>query len=277
MNLLTLFLLNQQPFKRIKYAEILSFFISIRYTILNRIKNFKQMKTIFFITGTSSGIGKSLVKEILQGNQNRVFGFSRSSVSFNHKNYTHQNIDLSIQDNLIQFEFPKVENFDKLVLINNAGLLAPINHIGKQNNQQIVDLFTVNLIAPSILSNIFLNTFSFDDSIKIILNIGSGAAYAPYDGWSAYCSSKSGLHMHTNVLKEEIERENRQNTYAFCILPGIIDTKMQKLIREQDKDKFVEFYEKNELTQPSKTAKELLKVIENPTKYETISDLRNLQ
>ncbi len=241
------------------------------------------MKTLFFITGTSSGIGKSLVKELLQNDQNQVFGFSRSSVSFNHKNYTHQNIDLSIQKNLIQFEFPKVENFDKLVLINNAGLLAPINHIGRQNNQQIADLFTVNLLAPSILSNIFLNTFSSDDFIKIVLNIGSGAAYTPYDGWSAYCSSKSGLHMYTNVLKEEIEKDNHQNTYAFCILPGIIDTKMQNLIREQDKadfsykDKFVEFYEKNELTQPSQTAKELLKIIENPTKYETISDLRNLQ
>lgn len=240
------------------------------------------MKTIYFITGTSSGIGKGLVEALLKNEENRVFGFSRSSISFDHKNYTHQTIDLSKQESIIHFTFPEVKDFDRLVLINNAGLLAPINYIGRQNNQEIADLLTVNLITPSILTNIFLNTFSSEDYTKIVLNIGSGAANLPYDGWSAYCSSKSGLHMYTTILKEEIIKENRKNTYAFCILPGIIDTKMQNLIRAQDltnfsyKDKFVELYEDNELIQPAQTAKELLKIIENPTAYETISDLRNL-
>ncbi|APD06580.1 benzil reductase ((S)-benzoin forming) [Flavobacteriaceae bacterium UJ101] len=240
------------------------------------------MKTVYFITGTSSGIGQGLVEELLKNDGNQIFGFSRSSVTFESKNYVHEQIDLSKQENVIDFTFPKVENFDKIVLINNAGLLAPINYIGRQNNQELADLLTVNLITPSILTNIFFNTFSSEEYTKVVLNIGSGAANLPYDGWSAYCSSKSGLHMYTNILKEEIEKENRKNTYAFCILPGIIDTKMQDLIREQssedfsNKDKFVELYEENQLVQPSQTAKELLKIIENPTGYETISDLRNL-
>ena len=171
------------------------------------------MKTIFFITGTSSGIGEGLVKALLKNSDYKVYGFSRSSVSFESEHYFHQKIDLSKQENLIYFSFPKLdEKYDKLVLINNAGLLAPINYVGRQDNQQIADLLTVNLIAPSILTNIFLKTFSADNSTRVILNIGSGAANLPYDGWSAYCSSKSGLHMYSKILKEELLKENQNNT-----------------------------------------------------------------
>ncbi|MFV0531980.1 MAG: SDR family NAD(P)-dependent oxidoreductase [Flavobacteriales bacterium] len=238
------------------------------------------MKTVFFITGTSSGIGETLVKELLQNDQNQVFGFSRSSVSFSHTHYTHQNIDLSVQENLIQFEFPKVKNFNKLVLINNAGLLSPISYIGQQDNQQIMDLLAVNLIAPTILTNIFLNTFSSENDVKIILNMGSGAANFPYDGWSAYCSSKAGLHMYTRILKEEIEKRNQKNTYTFCVLPGVIDTRMQNLIRKQEstdfshKNKFVKLYKENQLIQPFQIAEKILKIVENPTQYDTIIDLK---
>ncbi len=240
------------------------------------------MKTIFFITGTSSGIGKGLVNELLKNEENQIFGYARSKVSFNNGRYTHQTIDLAQKENLLNFTFPEVENFDRVVLINNAGLLNPIQYIGRQDNNELADLLTVNLIAPAVLTNTFLKTFSSENYTKIVLNIGSGAANLPYDGWSAYCSSKSGLHMHTRILKEEIDKENRQNTYAFCILPGIIDTQMQNLIRKQDvtnfsyKSKFVELYEENQLVQPAQTAKQLMKIIENPSQYETISDLRNL-
>ncbi len=241
------------------------------------------MKTIYFITGTSAGIGKSLVEELLKNNYNFVYGFSRSEVYIENKNYKHQQVDLSKQKNLINFKFPKVEDFDKIILINNAGLLAPINYIGSQKNQEIVDLFTVNLIAPSILSNTFLNTFKSEKYQKIILNVGSGAANYPYDGWSTYCSSKSGLHMLTNTLKEELKKEERKNSYAFCILPGVIDTNMQTLIRSQKsknfshKDKFVNLYKSKQLTTPYQTALGILKIIDNPEEYETIFDLRNLQ
>lgn len=238
------------------------------------------MKAIYFITGTSSGIGKSLVKELLGNSENHIFGFSRLPVSFKNERYVHQQIDLSKQENLVHFTFPKVKSFEKLVLINNACLLAPINYVGKQNNQELADLLTVNLIAPSILTNIFLNTFPTENETKVILNIGSGAAHFPYDGWSAYCSSKSGLHTYTNVLKKELERENRKNTHVFYTLPGVVDTKMQNMIRTQSdknfsyKEKFVELYENNLLVQPSQTAKDLLKIIKNPKEYNTLFNLK---
>ena len=61
-----------------------------------------------------------------------------------------------------------------------------------------------------------------------IINLSSGAAIRPLDGWSAYCSAKAGVHMLTRaVALENADKGIR----IFGFQPGTTDTDMQVAIR----------------------------------------------
>lgn len=58
--------------------------------------------------------------------------------------------------------------------------------------------------------------------------VSSGASIAPYQGWSAYGCSKAAL----NHLVQHLGVEEPDVT-SVSVRPGVIDTDMQKAIREQ--------------------------------------------
>ena len=60
-----------------------------------------------------------------------------------------------------------------------------------------------------------------------VVNVSSGAAHAPLEGWAAYCSTKAALHMFTQAL--HLEEGERVAVYGAS--PGTVDTEMQVLIR----------------------------------------------
>jgi 3-oxoacyl-[acyl-carrier protein] reductase len=61
-----------------------------------------------------------------------------------------------------------------------------------------------------------------------IVNVSSGAAIRPLEGWSAYCSAKAGLHMLTRAVALETAGKGIR---VFGFQPGTTDTDMQVLIR----------------------------------------------
>ena len=74
---------------------------------------------------------------------------------------------------------------------------------GRMDSSSIIKSYTVNLIAPSVLSNSFMNQFENQVAEKVILNISSGAGKNPVDGWSVYCATKSGIDMFSKTLEME--------------------------------------------------------------------------
>src|SRR5207249_1406644 len=61
-----------------------------------------------------------------------------------------------------------------------------------------------------------------------VINISSGAAHHPLEGWSAYCSAKAGLAMLTSAIALECADAGVR---VFGLSPGVIDTDMQAAIR----------------------------------------------
>ena len=61
-----------------------------------------------------------------------------------------------------------------------------------------------------------------------IVNVSSGAAYRPLEGWSAYCAGKAGLAMLTSSIALETAGKGIR---IFGFSPGTIDTDMQVKIR----------------------------------------------
>ena len=235
----------------------------------------------FFVTGSSRGIGKSLVKELLKNPTNFIFGISRTN-SIKHQNFKFIQTDLSKPFELIDFIFDKLEKPNSITLINNAGVIGDIKTLGNKSPNRIIETYNINTIAPNLLMNRFINQFQDTNCKKLILNISSGAGRHSIASWSEYCASKSALDMCSLVVKDE-QRNQNFPIEIISLAPGIIDTDMQSEIRAssiEDFDKqayFVELKENNQLSSPKEIAKNIIKLINSNSSFtNTLLDLRDL-
>ena len=220
----------------------------------------------WYITGTGSGLGKAIAEQALKRGEIIVTGLSRHAV-IEHPGYIHKTIDLSKRDQCLQFEFEKTDGASRIVLINNAGSLGKVEHAGKLMDEIIADTYFLNCIAPHILINKFMQKYRNVDCEKIMINITSGAASSPYDGWSIYCSTKASLDMMSLCIAKEIEIDN-SNFRIFSIAPGVMDTAMQDEIRKTGissfsrRNKFDDLKKNNELRDVNVVATRYIQFIE---------------
>jgi benzil reductase ((S)-benzoin forming) len=168
------------------------------------------------------------------------------------------------------------------VLINNAGVIGEIAHLGKSSNQSIRQIFAINTIAPAILMNAFVKKYAQSkEAEKIVVNISSGAATKAIDGWSGYSASKAALNMLTQTA--QVESDLKQSGIRFfAVAPGVVDTDMQQEIRNASTHdfsslpKFIGLKENSQLSSPEYAAEKIMYLIENEEKFkEVIQDVRN--
>ncbi|RXP57614.1 (S)-benzoin forming benzil reductase [Lutibacter sp. HS1-25] len=242
------------------------------------------MEKILIITGGNKGLGLGLANQYHK-NGYRIISISRSKKE---KLYSEEqyHCDLS-QSETIEATFTEIfshldkNNTKNITLINNAGDLGNVNTIENIKPEEINYTITVNLIAPLILSSLFIKFTKDWHCKKNIFNISSGAAINPYEGWSTYCTSKSGLDMMTKVISKE-QKEEKNGVKIVSIYPGIVDTEMQTKVRSSPKEnfksvqKFIDFYEHGELTSPKQVAEKIYHLDESgELKNGVILDVRN--
>lgn len=231
------------------------------------------MKKKIFITGTSRGIGKALAEVLLEQEDVFVEGYSREC-SIEHERYQHFTVDLTSHHGLSEVGFDNEELADCLVLINNAGTLGEIDYIGKVSDESLEKGVFLNLTSPMVLTNRFLRTFESFQGQLIIINISSGAAWNPYDGWGMYCATKAGLEMFAGVLDRELKMKQRQNVHIFSVAPGVVDTAMQDQIRASKEEgfsslqRFHSLKKEGALQNPLQVAKKIIKLVYSPEKFE---------
>src|SRR5688572_28320398 len=126
-------------------------------------------KSLYIITGCSKGLGKALVDQLLLSKKNLVVGISRSKME-EKDNFRHFSLDLAdIPVLLAQMEniFPAGE-FQRIVLINNAGWIGEIAPLGKLNPSGIEQIHAINLITPAILMNEFVRRYKDTKAEKLV-------------------------------------------------------------------------------------------------------------
>lgn len=114
-------------------------------------------------------------------------------------------------------------------LVQNAAVLTPIGPLAAVPEAEWRKAMQVNVDAPLFLTQALLPHLSGGR----ILHISSGAARNPLAGWGAYCVSKAALFMLYQTLNAE-----HDDIAVGSVRPGVVDTPMQALIREQDESNF---------------------------------------
>lgn len=231
----------------------------------------------YIITGTSRGIGEAVASKMLKPG-NTLFCASRSlneelverAVSLGATIY-YYTTDLSdplavagFSDQIWEKIVP--EDVKRIALINNAGMIAPIGPIEKNDPVQLLMHIQLNILAPMLLTSAFLKHTAHWTIPKVVFNISSGAASTAYAGWSAYCSSKAAIDMFTRT----VAMEQGQATFPAKIIafaPGIVETSMQTEIRGTDilnfpeKNNFVRLHEDGHLSTPEYVAEIISKAL----------------
>lgn len=189
--------------------------------------------SVTLITGAGKGLGKAIAEEIV-GKGGHVILVVRSQASaaalaqgFGAKAVVVTK-DVTAPDAAETAIAAGVARWGKVDgLVNNAGVVDPIARIADSDPAQWEAAIAINLVAPYRFTRALLAQGNGSAKRRIV-NISSGAAHQPLEGWNAYCASKAGLAMLTRATALEYAQEN---VFAFGLLPGVFDTGMQATIR----------------------------------------------
>jgi len=235
--------------------------------------------SVAFISGTSRGLGQSLALQFLDQGAD-VIGIGRTS-TIEHSNYQHVFSDLSDLEQIQSFTFKGYADHQSVILINNSGRLGKVAPFQELEEDDIVKTSVLNFIAPILLIKKFLDLQCNESTTKYVLNVGTGAAFQAIDGWSMYCSSKAGLSMFSNVIHLESQLD-RAKCKIVDLAPGIMDTQMQKEIRDSEPsdfsnvEKFVDYKKDGDLQTADQTAELIIRNFEKLFNKNTASDtIRN--
>ena len=225
------------------------------------------------ITGASKGLGRSLVRTIIDKDKALVLiaRDKKELVRLKHEleNKFAQKIliypfDLNNYDKVgelmknILSEFNQ-SNDCKITFINNAGSIHPIKTINQLAEEDIKSNLTVNILSPIFIISKLIEFASQNEKELKIINISSGAYKQPINSWALYCTSKAATQMYLEVALSE--NNSNSSIKILSIDPGVMDTGMQESIRNAEskgfdkKDNFINLYRDNKLRSPNSVAK----------------------
>lgn len=242
----------------------------------------------FIITGCSRGLGLALTQAAIDDG-GRVAGLARHQPAPLDDRGRFSLIEADMTDSCqlhgkLAHALTALgsDRSQSLTLINNAGVVTPMVPAGDYAAEEVCQALAINLTAPILLTNAFLQLApAFADRLRI-LNISSGAARQVYPGWGIYGAGKAGLDHFTRHVAAEQAR-HPHGAQAVALYPGVIDSDMQQTIRAADSDgfpmkpRFDALKRDGALASPAETARRILDYLESEAfGTEPVLDIRTL-
>lgn len=197
-------------------------------------KNVGMAGKTVLITGASRGIGEAAAREFASAGANvALIGRSTDDIARIAGDIGQKALAIPCDvARFTQFEqavAATAKTFGGLdVLINNAGVVDPMGDFAGLDPDEWGRTIDINLkgvmhgmraVIPGMIAQ----------GHGTILNISSGAAHNPVEGWTAYCASKAGAYMLTRTADLECRAKGLR---IMGLSPGTVATQMQRDIKE---------------------------------------------
>jgi len=145
-------------------------------------------------------------------------------------------VDVTDADAVDGFARSVVDRFGRIDLwVNNAGVLAPIGPLATADPRAVHANLDTNVLGVLHGTATFARHVRARAGPGLLVNMSSGAATKPYEGWAVYCASKAAVDMVTEVVARE---ERHTGLVALAVAPGVVDSDMQALIRSTPVEAF---------------------------------------
>ena len=231
---------------------------------------------VCLVTGTSSGIGLAVARELVARGWD-VTGIARRPSPLHHGRYRHVRLDLADLGALeAALEGPEGEALAldgraRVGLVNGAATVEPVGPTSALPAEALARAFAVGAVAPIWLLGFFLRR-ARGTALRVV-DVSSGAARRPYAGWSAYCATKAALRMAGEVVGAEAREFAPGSVMTTDVAvvsyePGVVDTEMQGVVRGSLASafphvrRFLDLHESGALHPPERPAAEIAALLE---------------
>lgn len=190
---------------------------------------------VVVVTGASRGMGAGMAARFAELGLS-VAGCARTLPPSTGAAREHlASVDVTSAVSVESFARNTVEALGPIDLwINNAGVLDPMGPLRTLDPGAVDRAIAVNVGGVINGTRAFARLArTWPEARRVLVNISSGAATSVYEGWSVYGAAKAAVdHLTEIVAAEEPE------LVCHAVAPGVVDTDMQALIRDQDETDF---------------------------------------
>lgn len=195
----------------------------------------KLQDKVAIVTGAGRGLGRSVAlafgregaKVVLAGRTKEAIDHVAEELRSLDKSAIAVPVDVSDEDQVNRMVRITLEAFDTIdILVNNAGIRGPIEPLYKVSLEEWETTIKINLTATFLCSKAVLPVMMAKKQGKII-NVASTMSLRP--NLTPYCVAKAAVIHFSRQLAREVKDFNIQ---VNAIHPGVMDTQMQREIRE---------------------------------------------
>lgn len=118
--------------------------------------------------------------------------------------------------------------------VNNAGILGPVGPQRDHDPAEVDRALRINVGGVANGSRSFTRLArGWPPGRRVLVNISSGAARSPYEGWAVYSATKAAVDQYTRAVAIE-----EPQVLCHAVAPGVVETAMQEQVRALDEDAF---------------------------------------
>lgn len=214
---------------------------------------------VSIITGASRGIGRAIALDFAKEGASIVINYSKDDDGANEtlnlvKDLGSTGIlikeDVSTYEGAERIVNETIKHFGKIdILVNNAAK-STIGLFMDSSKEEINNIISTNLLGPMYLSKLVIPHMLGKEGI--ILNISSIWGETGASCEVGYSTTKGGINLFTKALAKEMAPSNIR---VNAIAPGVIETKMNSFLSEEDRKELEEEIPMGRFGLPEEVAK----------------------
>ncbi len=223
---------------------------------------------VIILTGASRGVGLAVAHYLLRESHKLVVvARTEKALRELEKQYNDQVevvvgdlADLSLGQKAVDAATDRWQRLDGLIV--NHGVLDPVKRLADSSAEEWRTAYDVNFFSAVSMAKAALEPLRNSKGRMVFTS--SGAATNAYVTWGAYGSAKAAM----NHLAMTIANEEKDIT-AISVRPGVVDTDMQRDIREKhnnamtatDAKKFAELKSSGSLLRPEQPGNVMARLV----------------